>query len=327
MAQMINNLSLESCQVAQSLVDAALVGTDAFGDQVCQQSHVNDQGKSDWFGTRDKCASRKAKQDAVKNKKKAAAESDTNANDILVGEYNLVWNVIKHIPEYAPKGEVDETIANFVMTTAGTLIARHKKISEEEETTEYIHIEPMGSDEKYLHAYLQGGKTMQYKCDEHEKCLNPESTEIEIKDDGGLKPMFTRVFEMVISIRKKYAENTDLSSAEKALIADAISVPLLKYIEVSCMSGVDYILSDASNLVAMSVLLRQFQNVLEKISTSLHKFESEEAPAQLEPFKRAMEAAKTRITMKLSAVDHAAAQRLMLISQGLESSAKAMRGM
>lgn len=106
----MNGMMLDSCHVAQQIVGGLWPKGSAVSEQICQDVSRT-QDNEDWFGARKHCA----KPENVQAKVEEAKEKN---KDLLQGEYNLTWMIVKDKLKY------DDELAHFMMTALGTVISR-----------------------------------------------------------------------------------------------------------------------------------------------------------------------------------------------------------
>lgn len=114
--QDMNGLMLNSCQMSQQLVGGLWPKGTAASEQICMDQKRG--GNEDWFGARKHC----------EKPKEVNAQVDSATikyKDLLMGEYNLVWHVLKKIPEYKNNKE----LATFILSVTGTLISKKRRSS------------------------------------------------------------------------------------------------------------------------------------------------------------------------------------------------------
>ncbi|GAO98994.1 conjugative relaxosome accessory transposon protein [Caedimonas varicaedens] len=301
--QDMNNMMLDSCQMSQNIVGGLLPTGTAASEIICQDS-MRGSGE-DWFGARKHC-----QKDGAADKK--TADVRKKSPDLLQGEYNLTWHVLRKMPQYKD----DQDFCFFIMTTVGTLISRQEK-----EGRFKIHtIEGKADQQDYLTAYLKGGKTARYACDENERCLNPKLGEIYIKDDNNSpQSMKAKTSKMIQDLWRKYKDNQALIPAEQAFLNDAVNVPVYRYIQIAAAIGTPFIMEDTSEYIAVSVLLSQFDKISADILEALDNLQSVQLESgTLEGFKNNVQSMRSRIQMLLSSADGQALWRLTQMIQAHE---------
>jgi len=197
------------------------------------------------------------------------------------------------------------------MTTIGTLISR--KDDKDKYGRVKIHtIEGKGDQRDYLTAYLKGGKTARYSCDENDRCLNPKLGEIDIRDDGkDPQSMKAKTSRRIHELWNKYKNDQKINSSELAFLNDAVNVPVYRYIQIAAAVGTPFIMDDTSEYIAVSVLLTQFDKISAEIIEALDNLQSVQLESgTLEGFKKNIQAMRSRIQMLLSRADGEAIFRL-----------------
>ena len=296
--QDINNMMVDSCQMYQNIVGGFWPTGTAASEMICQDS-IRGSGE-DWFKARKHC-----QKDGVVASE--TAEVRKKSPDLLQGEYNLTWHVLQKMPQY----KEDKDFCSFIMTTIGTLISR--KDDKDKYGRVKIHtIEGKGDQRDYLTAYLKGGKTARYSCDENDRCLNPKLGEIGIRDDGkDPQSMKAKTSRRIHELWNKYKNDQKINSSELAFLNDAVNVPVYRYIQIAAAVGTPFIMDDTSEYIAISVLLTQFDKISAEIIEALDNLQSVQLESgTLEGFKNNIQSMRGRIQMLLSRADGEAVWRL-----------------
>lgn len=289
--QDMNNTMLDSCQASQNLVGGLWPQNTAASEMICGDAMR--QGGSDWFDARKHCRNK----DRVSEK---VEQARTLSPDLLQGEYNLTWHVLQKIPGY----KEDADFAHFILTTVGTLISRKQP-----DGRFLVEMKAGKADQKdYLSAFLKGGQVTRYTCDETTRCLNPQSTQINI---GEAETMKARTSRLIQSLWNKYRDNENILEVEKAFLNDAANLPVYRYIQVSAAVGSPFIMNDTSEYIAVSVLLSQFDRVSAEIISALESLQSIQLESEtIENFKKNIQAMRGRLQVLSSSADGAAIWRL-----------------
>ena len=114
-ANELNAININSCEMAQTLVNAALPHTDAVSNAVCQHSS-SALGKDvkNFIEGRHKCYSNAAFQEKTLDKVK-------KNTDLLVGDFNIAEIVFKKL-------KLDDAEKRFFLNITGTIISKDDKI-------------------------------------------------------------------------------------------------------------------------------------------------------------------------------------------------------
>jgi conjugative transfer pilus assembly protein TraH len=304
--QDINNMMVDSCQMSQNIVGGLMPTGTAASEIICQDALR--QTGADWFGARKHCQ----KDGAASS---TTAEARKKSPDLLQGEYNLTWHVLQKMPQYKD----DKDFCHFIMTTVGTLISR--KDDQDKQGRMKLHtIEGKADQKDYLVAYLKGGKTARYACDENDRCLNPKLGEIDVKDDGKQQQsMKAKTAKRISDLWNKYKGNQAITSVELAFLNDAVNVPVYRYIQIAAAVGTPFIMDDTSEYIAVSVLLTQFDKISAEILEALDNLQSVQLESgTIEGFKDNVQSMRGRLQMLLSTADGEAIWRLNQMIQAHE---------
>jgi len=303
--QDMNNLMLNACQASQQIVGGLWPKGTAASEQICMDQQRG--GNHDWFGARKHC------NDEGKISAKVAA-AQNKYKDLLTGEYNLVWHVLKKMPEYKDNHE----LAYFVMSVTGTLISKN-----ESGRYRLKSIEPRADQKDFLTAYLKGGTTSQLVCNETEKCLSPLVRTVTIQDDLNAQQttMKAKVIHKIGDLRNKYISKGSLTEDDAHFLNDSVNLPVYKYIQVSVAAGTPFMMQDAAEYIAASVLLTQFDKVMTEVLQAvddLQKIQLEDTA--IEHFKQNLQQARSRVQALLIGANSGAIQNLNQTIQAIERS-------
>jgi conjugative transfer pilus assembly protein TraH len=301
--QDMNNMMLNSCQASQKIVGGLWPKGTAAREQICMNERRS--GGEDWFGARQHCEKPNAIHSNVQN-------AQVKYKDLMMGEYNLVWHVLKKMPEYAENKE----LASFIMSVTGTLISRR-----EGETIRLKVIEPKADQKDFIAAYLKGGTTSQLTCDEDQKCLAPRLTQITIQDnsDHPNTTMKAKVIHKISELRVKYISKESIIAEDIAFLNDAVNVPVYRYIQVSVAAGTPFLMQDAAEYIAANVILTQFDRVMSEVLEAvdaLQKIQLEDTA--IENFKKNLQSARSRVQSLLIGANSGSINTLNQTIQAIE---------
>ena len=301
--QDMNNMMLNSCQASQKIVGGLWPKGTAASEQICMNEKRS--GGEDWFGARKHCERPNAIHSNVQN-------AQIKYKDLMMGEYNLVWHVLKKMPEYAENKE----LASFIMSVTGTLISRR-----EEENIRLKVIEPKADQKDFIAAYLKGGATSQLTCDEDQKCLEPRLTQISIQDnsDHPNTTMKAKVIHKISELRVKYISKESITTEDIAFLNDAVNVPVYRYIQVSVAAGTPFLMQDAAEYIAANVILTQFDRVMSEVLgavDALQKIQLEDTA--IESFKKNLQRSRSRVQSLLIGANSGSINTLNQTIQAIE---------
>lgn len=285
MLQKINGTMLNDCWARQQLLEGILPSGTALHEQVCQDM-AQSGFKDDYTGARDRCAKKEDRDEAVE----AAKEKH---KDLLAGEYNLVWNVLKKMERYQKDNELSELILSMV----GTVVS-----VKDEGGYKVTFLDPKIDNKNFLEAHLRGGKTTALVCGDKKKCLDVASAKKEIDPEASLK---THVSDTINLIKEAYLTEGEFKKGEKAFLSDAVNLPVYKYIQVSAASKMETGIERAAEYIALVILLKQFEDAAAEISEAISYLESVQPDTHISSkFKERLESARSRLHETIHAVDN-----------------------
>ena len=301
--QDMNSLMLNSCQASQQIVGGLWPKGTAASEELCM-AHKR-SGNEDWFGGRKHCE----KPDRVQSGVEASQQKH---KDLMQGEYNLVWHVMKKMPLYANNKE----LASFIMSVTGTLISR-----KEGEGFRLHIIEPKADQKEFIAAYLKGGTTSQLVCNEKERCLAPQLVQTTILDDsqspnGSMK---SKVHKKITDMRVQYMTNGEFNAEEVGFLDDAVNLPVYRYIQVSAAAGTPFLMQDAIEFIAANIILTQFDRVMSEIIEAidaLQKIQLEDSA--IEQFKKNLQDSRARVQALLIGANNGSIHLLNQTIQAIE---------
>jgi len=270
--QDINNLNINSCQAAATLVGGVWPRTEASSQQLCQSMGSNFGTFSDWAQARQECGSGN-KAHSVNSQKKSGFE------DVLNEEFNVAWKAIQKSPLL--KG--DRELAEFFMSISGSIISRisarsHRmtrgkdRKQSDSSGIERFHLPPLALSDGLLSSLLNGGEQAEvYHCDDiaEDKCLKPTKKKLSID----IKNSLTNKVEVLIDaiVEKLKTDDSALTPQEQALV-NSTQIPLLRMITVEMMfkaGGSPTNTKQYVDAIAHDLLLRYLEDVLELINQNL----------------------------------------------------------
>jgi len=306
-----NKLAIDDCNTVQQMFAASLPKGSAAMEQACMD--VKSQGSSnDWFGARKHC------QDNPGAKDDAVAKYKEQAPDLMMGEYNLTWHALMKVENF----KADPKLAEFVMSVVGTMISR-------KEGTKYRlnTLQGKGDSSEFIHAHMKGQPTKILVCDEHSKCLQPSWVDIRIGDAGIEKSLFERVRVLVNAISIKYLSKQELSDEEKNFLQDGKKTPLYKYIQIAVAEGTGFIMEDAIEYIALSILLEQFETFASHVLHYMEELQSLQIDdSQIMAFKKNVQDLRLRIQQLQSRADNGSSYRLLKMIQTYERKVNTEKG-
>jgi len=301
--QDMNNMMLNSCQASQQIVGGLWPKGTAASEQICMGLQRN--GNEDWFGARRHCEKPERVQAGVE-------ASQKKYRDLMQGEYNLVWHVIKRMPAYAH----NQGLASFIMTVTGTLISRR-----EGEGFRLRTIEPKADQKEFISAWLKGGQTLQLACSEQERCLAPQLTQVTIDDnpDAPNPSMKSKALKKITELRTKYVDNGEFNAEDIGFLDDAIHLPIYRYIQVSAAAATPFLMQDAIEFIAANIILTQFERVMGEIIEAIDALQKVQLEDEaIERFKKNLQSARARVQALLVGANNSSVYTLNQAIQAIE---------
>lgn len=305
--QDMNGLMLNSCQASQQIVGGIWPKGTTASEQICMDQTRS--GNVDWFGARGHCDTPQAI-DHKLNQAKAKYK------DLLMGEYNLVWHVLQKMPAY--QGTHKKDVAEFIMSITGTLISR-----KEGDRFRVRILEPRADHQEFLGVYLKGGTTSLLKCNDTHQCLAPQPIPITIQD-GPVQQhatMKSKVIQRIHDLRMKYISKEAITDADIGFLNDTVNVPVYRYIQVSVAAGTPFLMQDAAEYIAVSVLLTQFDRVISEVLEAVDLLQKVQLDdAVIAEFKQNLQQTRARVQALLARANHGAITYLTQTIQAIEQS-------
>ncbi len=296
--QDMNSMMLNSCQASQQIVGGLWPKGTTASEQICRDQNMGNN--YDWFGARKHCNNSSKVNSQV-------IEAQNKHKDLLIGEYNLVWHVLKKMPEYKD----NKDLAYFIMSITGTLISK-----QEGDRFRLRVIEPRADQKEFIAAYLKGGATSQLACNEADKCLMPSVQKITISDDNAMK---SKVIKKISDLRTKYISKGSITAEELTFLNDSVNLPVYRYIQVSVAAGTPFMMQDTAEYIAASVLLTQFDRVMSEVIEAidaLQKIQLEDTA--IAQFKQNLQEARSRVQSLLIGANSGSIQNFNQTIQAIE---------
>ena len=229
-AQLMNNLSINSCELAQGLVGGIWPKGDLADKAICEAIGNSEGIFTDYAAAKHGCGTRGQRSSTLKN---AGAKYD----DINPGmPRNYTWTILKKSAFFSPGGTFDQELAEYAMTLLGTIIYVPPKddapgkfmpiVGESSSTlvTSLLDGTSLGSG---------GGSVLIFHCDEPDKCLDPGFKSLNLPVSKALRH---RVSVLIDGMVQAIREDTPITDAQKDLLQVA-SIPLYKILTVQAAYG------------------------------------------------------------------------------------------
>lgn len=257
----VNQMQAGDCRMVQQMVASVLPKDSEMYRHACTDLKSQGRDSGDWFGAKEDC---KNNETAFTQAKQVGA-NESNKDSFDMKEVNFTWHALSKM-----RG-MSKEMKEFIMTLTGTIIKKQKG-----STFDYDFIEGKADNREFIEAHLKGGKTAIRVCHRDQECLNPSEQDIIFGFEGqNNNPcMGARIQKKISDVRQKYVEKGALSNAEISFLNDAVKLPVWKYIQVSVAAGTHFLLSDAVDFIAASVLLAQFERAAAEVVEALDKIQT-----------------------------------------------------
>lgn len=263
-AQLMNNFNINSCEAAQGLVGAVWPQSDLADKAFCESIGNSSGLFTDYAAAKHGCGSKGERAATV-----AAADPLTSdVNPAL--PRNFTWEILKKTDYFKTGGTYDYQMMEYVMSLVGTIIYQPPG-----DASPGAYSPVLGDASGRLATALLDGAgapaVQYYKCDEHEKCLNPTLTALSLQPQEALR---AKVRAMIDAMAAKARSSTPLTEAEKGLLQVA-TIPLYKVLVVQAAYGRGLNIDDRDTLAeitAIDLLFAQLDHFFSIISRSKANF-------------------------------------------------------
>ncbi len=225
-AQLMNNLNINSCEMAQGLVGGIWPKGDLADKAICEAIGNSEGIFTDYAAAKHGCGT-KGQRDATNG------NAGTDYADVHPGiARNYTWHVLKKSAFFNAGGNFDQDLAEYAMTLIGTVIYEPPGDNAPGKLIPFA-----GDASSTLVTALLDGTSGQiikvFDCDEADACLNPTFRNMSLATSKAIRP---RVAALITSMVDAIRTDTAIGNAEKELLQVA-SVPLYKILTVQAAYG------------------------------------------------------------------------------------------
>ena len=177
LAQWVNNQSINSCEMAQSLVGAAWSTNDRASASICAAIGTSQGIFSDYAAARHGCGSGGQRYSTL------AAATGELADQAPVN-VNYAWEAVQGSTFLS----ADQGLGEFAMSITGTIIVTAPVTDGSTVPPAVRVLEPLALDREVTEILMEGGGDLPvYTCDTPLQCLNPTLGRVTIPADRGLR--------------------------------------------------------------------------------------------------------------------------------------------
>jgi conjugative transfer pilus assembly protein TraH len=225
-AQLMNNLNINSCEMAQGLVGGIWPKGDLADKAICEAIGNSEGIFTDYAAAKHGCGT-------GGQRASTTASGGSKYDDVNPGvARNYTWTILKKSAFFAPNGTFDTELAEYAMTLIGTVIYVPPSDSSPGKFVPFA-----GDASSTLVTALldgtQGQSVRIFACDETDKCLNPSFTTLSLPASSAIR---TRVAAIITGMVDAIHADTPITDAQKELLQIA-SVPLYKILTVQAAYG------------------------------------------------------------------------------------------
>jgi conjugative transfer pilus assembly protein TraH len=225
-AQLMNNLNINSCEMAQGLVGGIWPKGDLADKAICEAIGNSEGIFTDYAAAKHGCGTRGQRASTT-------AQGSGKYDDVNPGvARNYTWTILKKSAFFSPGGNFDRELAEYAMTLLGTIIYIPPT---DDQPGKFVPI--AGDASSTLVTSLLDGTTgsnvLIYDCDEPDKCLDPGFKPLSLPASKALRP---RVAALIAGMVDAIREDTPITEAQKELLQVA-SIPLYKILTVQAAYG------------------------------------------------------------------------------------------
>ncbi|WP_233997344.1 conjugal transfer protein TraH [Porphyrobacter sp. HT-58-2] len=225
-AQLMNNLNINSCEMAQGLVGGIWPKGDLADKAVCEAIGNAEGIFTDYAAAKHGCGTRGQRASTT-------AQGSGTYDDVNPGvARNYTWTILRKSAFFSPNGNFDRELAEYAMTLLGTIICVPPT---DNEPGKFVPV--AGDASSTLVTSLldgtNGSNVMIYDCDEPDKCLNPGFKPLSLAASKALRP---RVSALIAGMVDAIREDRPITDAQKELL-QVSSIPLYKILTVQAAYG------------------------------------------------------------------------------------------
>ncbi len=273
-AQLMNNQSINSCQMAAGLVGSVWSRSDRADQEICQQFGNSTGVFTDMAASMAGCGNGGRRTTTLQ-----AAASDAEFKDVNPGvSRNYTWHMLQKSAFFAADGVLDRERAEYVMTIVGTIIYVPPKDSPASPGV-YNPIEGDTSSQ-LVTALLDGtavsGPVKIWTCAAGEVvdgvtdgCINPTLSDLNVDASKSIR---TRVKTLIDGMAAAMMTDTPLTTDQVALLQVA-SLPLYKILAVQAAAGRGAAI-EGSDTLAEITAVDLLQSILEQLVAEMGKSRS-----------------------------------------------------
>jgi conjugative transfer pilus assembly protein TraH len=263
-AQLMNNLNINSCEMAQGLVGGIWPKGDLADKAICEAIGNSEGIFTDYAAAKHGCGTKGQRASTTA----AGAGKYDDVNPAVPRNYT--WTILKKSAFFSPGGTFDEELAEYAMTLVGTIIYIPPK---DDDPGKFVPIAGEASS-TLVTSLLDGTATERvliYDCDEPDQCLNPGWQPLSLPASKALRP---RVAALIDGMVQAIHDDTAITEAQKELL-QVSSIPLYKILTVQAAYGRGMPTDDRATLAeiaSVDLLFALLDRIVGEVGRSMSSF-------------------------------------------------------
>lgn len=263
--QQMNNAALNSCQLAQGLVNTVAGKSDLAERNFCETIAPFKGIFSDAASSMHGCGNAGEREKAGT----AAASDPALADSSPMKSRNFTWEALKKAPLFNQGGSFNRELAEYAMTLVGTVIYIQAAAGNGGNTG--AQWDMRAGDPAVGRLLLDGaGPTglKILKCDEEDQCLNPQPA-----DAPTITPLKPRVSALIEKMTAAIVSDTALTGSDQVAAQNLLqvaSLPLYKILTVQAAYGRGMYAGDRDTLAEVTAVDMLFA-ILKEISDEVQR--------------------------------------------------------
>lgn len=291
--QQMTNQSINSCEMATSLIGAVAPKTQESQRAVCQSIAGGSGAVNDYVSSRMECKNSSRMSEIFEGAKK-----DPAYNKQLIGSMNFAWKAIRDNGLFNQNQELSE----LMMSLSGTIIYQDEtKFG----AAKKIILPSLASSSDFITSLMFGGEINSYYCKESEttECLNVGQKKITISKGQSIVDMVKVKLDSIVKKIKDTKSNVALSESEIAFIQKT-SLPIYKMLNVQAayskgISALD--MTNYTEIIASDILFVYLEESIQEVLNSARTLQL--PAAEYNQFINNIEEAKNNIRNRKSDVN------------------------
>jgi conjugative transfer pilus assembly protein TraH len=264
MAQKINAMNINSCEMGATLLGGAWPKSDQASQHLCKAMGTESGLFKDWAKAKHECG-----KDGAQKYLRSEHFGD-KYKDMLSGEFNLAWRALQ---KYKFLTE-DPDLAELFMTLTGTLIMREEPDPANPAKKALVPERKLSlaDNSDVLRGLIEGGSTPIYRCEDRAetKCLKPVQANTNIPSQLAL---LAKVKKILGDLSTKIQTDDPITPAEKDFL-NACRLPVYKMLNISVahIGGKSPLnVEQYSELITADIVASYITEVIELVEESIHQ--------------------------------------------------------